>query len=105
MLLPNNYVWIQDPGIIPQIFITGDYDQVIWNFGDGSEPRYDDLNPVYYYTEVGQYILSVTVISQNCSKTIQEVITVDDIFGFPNIKQQNKNYLFYYGLDGRLHKK
>ena len=105
LLLPNNYVWIQDPGIIPQIFITGDYDQVIWNFGDGSEPRYDDLNPVYYYTEVGQYILSVTVISQNCSKTIQEVITVDDIFGFPNIKQQNKNYLFYYGLDGRLHKK
>jgi len=105
LLLPNNYVWIQDPGIIPQIFITGDYDQIIWNFGDGSEPRYDDLNPVYYYTEVGQYILSVTVISQNCSKTIQEVITVDDIFGFPNIKQQNKNYLFYYGLDGRLHKK
>jgi uncharacterized protein YodC (DUF2158 family) len=105
LLLPNNYVWIQDPGIIPQVFITGDYDQIIWNFGDGSELRYDDLNPVYYYSEVGQYTLSVTITSGNCSKTIQEVITVDDVFGFPNIKSKKNDYPFYYGLDGRLHKK
>ena len=105
LLLPNNYVWIDDPGIIPQVFITGNYDQIMWNFGDGSELRYDDLNPVYYYTEVGQYTLSVTITSGNCSKTIQEVITVDDVFGFPNIKSKKNDYLFYYGLDGRLHKK
>lgn len=105
LLLPNNYVWIDDPGIIPQLFITGNYDQIMWNFGDGSEPRYDDLNPVYYYSEVGQYTLTVTVTSGNCTKTIQEVITVDDIFGFPNIKLKKNDYPFYYGLDGRLHKK
>ena len=105
LILPNNYVWIQDPGIIPQVIISGSYDQIIWNFGDGSELRYDDLNPVYYYSEVGQYTLSVTVTSGNCTKTIQEVITVDDVFGFPNIKSKKNDYLFYYGLDGRLHKK
>jgi len=105
LLLPNNYVWIDDPGIIPQVFITGNYDQIMWNFGDGSEPRYDDLNPVYYYSEVGQYTLTVTVTSGNCTKTIQEVITVDDVFGFPNIKSKKNDYPFYYGLDGRLHKK
>ena len=77
---------------------------VVWDFGDGSL-RYDDINPVYYYSEVGQYILSVTVTSGECSKTVQEVITIDDVFGFSNIKLKSKDYLFYYGLDGRLHKK
>ena len=105
LILPNNYIWIQDPGIIPQVIISGSYDQIVWDFGDGSELRYDDLNPVYYYSEVGQYTLSVTITSGNCSKTIQEVITVDDVFGFPNIKSKKNDYLFYYGLDGRLHKK
>ena len=105
LILPYNYLWIQDPGIIPQVVIIGDYDQIVWNFGDGSELRYDDLNPVYYYSEVGQYILSVTVTSGECSKTVQEVITIDDVFGFPNIKLKNEDYLFYYGLDGRLLRK
>jgi hypothetical protein len=105
LILPYNYLWIQDPGIIPQVVITGDYDQIVWNFGDGSELRYDDLNPVYYYSEVGQYILSVTVTSGECSKTIQEIITIVDVSGFPNIKLKNNDYLFYYGLDGRLHRK
>lgn len=105
LILPHNYVWIQDPGIIPEVIITGSYDQIIWNFGDGSELRYDDLNPVYFYSEVGQYLLEVTIISGNCVKTIQEIITVDNIFGFPNINVKKNDYLFYYGLDGRIHKR
>ena len=66
---------------------------------------YDDINPVHYYSEVGQYILSVTVTSGNCSKTIQEVITIDNVFGFPNININNKTYPYYYGIDGRLFKR
>lgn len=104
LILPFNYLLIQDPGIIPEVLITGDYDQIVWDFGDGSL-RYDDINPVHYYSEVGQYILSVTVTSGECSKTVQEVITIDNVFGFPNIKLKNNDYLFYYGLDGRLHRK
>lgn len=104
LILPFNYLLIQDPGIIPEVLITGDYDQIVWDFGDGSL-RYDDINPVHYYSEVGQYILSVMVTSGECSKTIQEIITIDNVFGFPNIKLKNNDYLFYYGLDGRLHRK
>jgi len=104
LILPYNYLWIQDPGVVPELLITGDYDQIIWDFGDG-RVIYDDINPVHYYSEVGQYILSVTVTSGNCSKTIQEIITVDNVFGFPNIKSKKNDYPFYYGLDGRLHKK
>jgi hypothetical protein len=104
LILPFNYLLIQDPGIIPEVLITGDYDQIVWDFGDGSI-RYDDINPVHYYSEVGQYILSVTVTSGECSKTVQEIITIDNVFGFPNIKLKNNDYLFYYGLDGRLHRK
>jgi hypothetical protein len=104
LILPFNYLLIQDPGIIPELLITGDYDQIVWDFGDGSI-RYDDINPVHYYSEVGQYILSVTVTSGECSKTVQEIITIDNVFGFPNIKLKNNDYLFYYGLDGRLHRK
>jgi hypothetical protein len=104
LILPFNYLLIQDPGIIPEVLITGDYDQIVWDFGDGSL-RYDDINPVHYYSEVGQYILSVTVTSGECSKTIHEMITTDNVFGFPNIKSKKNDYPFYYGLDGRLHKK
>jgi PKD repeat protein len=104
LILPYNYLWIQDPGVVPELLITGNYDQIIWDFGDG-RVIYDDINPVHYYSEVGQYILSVTVTSGNCSKTIQEIITVDNVFGFPNINVKNKTYLYYYGIDGRLFKR
>jgi hypothetical protein len=105
LILPYNYLWIQDPGIIPEVLITGNYDQIIWNFGDGSELLYNDINPVYFYSEAGIYTLSVTVTLDDCSKTIQETITIVDVSGFPNIKLKNKDYLFYYGLDGRLLRK
>jgi hypothetical protein len=105
LILPYNYLWIQDPGIIPEVLITGNYDQIIWNFGDGSELLYNDINPVHFYSETGIYTLSVTVTLDDCSKTIQETITIVDVSGFPNIKLKNNDYLFYYGLDGRLLRK
>lgn len=104
LIVPYTYLLVQDAYVIPEVIINGSYDSIVWDFGDG-RIIYDDINPIHMYSDVGQYTLSVTVTSGECTKTLQETITVDNVFGFPNINLQNKYYQFYYGIDGRLHKK
>jgi hypothetical protein len=105
LILPQNYLYINDPQIIPEVIINTPYDSLIWNFGDGSPLFYNDVNPVHTYQQVGQYVLSVTIYSGECVKKIEENITVDNIFGFNDIYNKNKYYLFKYGIDGRLHRR
>lgn len=104
LIVPYTYLLVQDAYVIPEVIINSSYDNIVWDFGDG-RIIYDDINPIHMYSDVGQYTLSVTVTSGECTKTLQETITVDNVFGFHNINIQNKYYQFYYGIDGRLHKK
>jgi len=105
LILPYDYLWIQDATIAPELIITGDYDNVSWDFGDGSEIITNDTNPLHTFSNTGEFIMTITVTSGTCTKTIQELITVYDIFGFPNINVNNKTYPYYYGIDGRLFKR
>lgn len=105
LIVPYTYLDVLDPGIIPEILIEGAYDQIIWDFGDGSPLRYDDTNPVHYYDDLGEYLLKVTVVSGSCSKTIEQLIVVDDVSGIPMVREKKMKPLYYYGLDGRLHRR
>lgn len=105
LIVPYTYLDVTDPGIIPEVLINGGYDQIIWDFGDGSSPIYDDTNPVHYYNDIGEYTLRVTVISDSCSKTVEQLIVVDDVSGIPMVREKKMKPLYYYGLDGRLHRR
>ena len=105
LIVPYTYLDVTDPGIIPEVLINGAYDQIIWDFGDGSGLRYDDLNPIHYYDDIGEYILRVEVTSGACTKTLEQLIIVDDVSGIPMVREKKMKPLYYYGLDGRLHRR
>jgi hypothetical protein len=63
-------------------------DDFRWEFGDGSDPS-DEENPLHYYTEEGEYWVTLTVYTDNgCydSKTAETPIVVEPpgVCKFPN---------------------
>ena len=76
LVVPYTLLTIQDPYIIPYLIPAQSYDEISWDFGDGTPILYNDVNPVHGYTETGIFILKITITRDGCSKTIQEVITI-----------------------------
>jgi len=108
LVVPYNLLTIQDPYIIPYLIPAQSYDEISWDFGDGTPILYNDVNPVHGYTETGIFILKITIIRNGCSKTIQEVITIYNPLSiqhlYPTIHSDSQSQ-YYYGIDGKLIKR
>ena len=108
LVVPYTLLTIQDSYIIPYLIPAQSYDEISWDFGDGTPILYNDVNPVHGYTETGIFILKITIIRNGCSKTIQEVITIYNPLGIQNIYPiipSSKKNQYYYGIDGKLIRK
>jgi PKD repeat protein len=75
LTVPNTYLYIIDPYIVPVLNVYSPYTNVIWDFGDGTIFT-GDLNPVHAYLSEGIYTLRVTIYSGECYRTIESIITV-----------------------------
>ncbi|MCP4459081.1 MAG: PKD domain-containing protein [Cytophagales bacterium] len=73
--------------LIPSIVGVGDFVNIVqltdpipettlWSFGDGVFS--ERVNPIHQYTEVGDYIITLTISNGNCSDTISKEISVVD---------------------------
>ena len=105
LIVPYTLLTIQDPYIIPYLIPAQPYDEISWDFGDGTPILYNDVNPVHGYTETGIFILKITIIRNGCSKTIQEVITIYNPLSVPHLYPiilSDKHTQYYYGIDGKL---
>ena len=105
LVVPYILLAIQDPYIIPYLIMASSYDEISWDFGDGTPILYDDINPVHAYTETGIFILKVTITRNGCSKTLEQTITVYNPLGIQNIYPIIPSYKqsqYYYGIDGKL---
>jgi PKD repeat protein len=49
---------------------------VVWNFGNGETSEMN--NPIYTFTEVGEYEITLTAQNENCENTDTRTITVDE---------------------------
>ena len=108
LVVPYTLLTIQDPYIIPYLIPAQSYDEISWDFGDGTPIVYNDVNPVHGYTESGIFILKITITRDGCSKTIQEVITIYNPLSVPHIYPimlSDKQTQYYYGIDGKLIRK
>jgi hypothetical protein len=108
LVVPYTLLTIQDPYIIPYLVPAQSYDEISWDFGDGTPILYNDVNPVHGYTETGIFILKITIIRNGCSKTIQEVITIYNPLSIQPIYPiipNDKHTQYYYGIDGKLIRK
>ena len=105
LVVPYTLLTIQDSYIIPYLIPAQSYDEISWDFGDGTPILYNDVNPVHGYTETGIFILKITIIRNGCSKTIQEVITIYNPLSVPHLYPiilSDKQTQYYYGIDGKL---
>jgi hypothetical protein len=108
LVVPHVLLTIQDSYITPYLIIESSYDEISWDFGDGTPILYNDVNPVHGYTETGIFILKVTITRNGCSKTIQEVITIYNPLSIQPIYPiipNDKHTQYYYGIDGKLIRK
>ena len=105
LVVPYVLLPIQDPYIIPYLIAESPYDEIAWNFGDGTPILYNDFNPVHGYTQEGIYTLELTITRDGCSKTLQQIITIYNPLGIQNIYPIIPSYKqsqYYYGIDGKL---
>jgi len=105
LVVPYILLAIQDPYIIPYLIVASPYDEISWNFGDGTPILYNDVNPVHGYTQEGIYTLELTIVRNGCSKTLQQMITIYNPLGIQQIYPiipSSKQSKYYYGIDGRL---
>ena len=108
LVVPYVLLPIQDPYIIPYLIVASPYDEISWNFGDGTPIIYNDVNPVHGYTQEGIYTLELTIVRDGCSKTLQQIITIYNPLGIQNIYPIIPSYKqsqYYYGIDGKLIKR
>jgi hypothetical protein len=108
LVVPYTLLAIQDSYIAPYLIPAQPYDEISWDFGDGTPILYNDVNPVHGYTETGIFILKLTITRNGCSKTIQEVITIYNPLSVPHlypIIPIDKQTQYYYGIDGKLLKR
>jgi len=47
LIVPYVLLPIQDPYIVPYLIVASPYDEISWNFGDGTPIIYNDVNPVH----------------------------------------------------------
>ena len=108
LVVPYVLLSVQDPYIIPYLIVASPYDQISWNFGDGTPILYNDVNPVHGYTQAGIYTLELTIVRDGCSKTLQQMITIYNPLGIQQIYPIIPSYKqsqYYYGIDGKLIKR
>ena len=108
LIVPYVLLPIQDPYIVPYLIVASPYDEISWNFGDGTPILYNDVNPVHGYTETGIYTLELTIVRDGCSKTLQQMITIYNPLGIQQIYPIIPSYKqsqYYYGIDGKLIKR
>ena len=57
----------------------GGYGQILawdWNFGDGNASS--EQNPIHTFTEDGEYLVTLTIYSDSCRSTFEEIIYIED---------------------------
>jgi len=52
-----------------------------WDFGDGETSN--EINPIHNYFEIGDYLVTLTIETENCSSTIQNVVFIGDTIWYP----------------------
>jgi PKD repeat protein len=52
-----------------------------WDFGNGEESS--EQFPLHTYAEDGEYLVSLTIFTENCTSTFQEMIYIEDWGGIP----------------------
>lgn len=57
----------------------GNPDNWYWDFGDSTFSN--EQNPVHIYSTQGEYLVSLTISSDSCSSTIQQIVFVGDSVG------------------------
>jgi hypothetical protein len=103
--IPYTTVYIGDSYVTPILNIYSPYNDIIWDFGDGTFIT-NDINPVHYYSQPGIYTLKAIVNEGQCSKVFESLITVENINGIQAInKMQYRPTSNYYSIDGKLVKK
>jgi hypothetical protein len=101
--IPYTFLTLDDAGIIPVVQIETPYDELFWDFGDGSPFLYNDVNPVYFYSEEGNYTLRVIIRRGECYRIIEANITIVNVAGIDEVSRFNsKDKILWYGIDGRL---
>jgi hypothetical protein len=105
LYIPYTTVYIGDSYITPILNIYSPYNDIFWDFGDGST-FYNDINPVHYYTQPGVYTLKAIVSEGQCSKIFESQIVVENINGIQAINRlQYRPTSNFYSIDGKLVKK
>ena len=105
LYIPYTTVYIGDSYVTPILNIYSPYNDILWDFGDGTT-LYNDINPVHYYTQPGIYTLRAVVSEGQCSKIFESQITVENISGIQAInKLQYRPTSNFYSIDGKLVKK
>ena len=72
-----------------------------WNFGDGNGSS--DQNPTHTYSEEGQYNVELTIFTDSCTSTFQEIVYIENwdngcglnAFFFPEFDSLTTNIQFY----------
>jgi len=59
---------------------AGNPDSWMWDFGDGATSQ--EQNPVHLYPSQGEYLVSLTIGSDSCSSTVQQLVYVGDSTGY-----------------------
>jgi PKD repeat protein len=68
----------------------GDPTSWAWDFGDGNTS--DEQNPLHIYDDLGEYLVTLTISSDTCTSTYEEIVWVDSIVGPGDCEAQ----FFYY---------
>ena len=103
--IPYTTVYIGDSYITPILNIYSSYNDIYWDFGDGTT-LYNDINRVHYYAQPGIYTLRAIVSEGQCSRIFESQIVVENINGIQAINRlQYRPTSNYYSIDGKLVKK
>jgi len=109
LYLPFSTVYIGDSYITPILNIYTPYNEILWDFGDGTTLA-NDINPVHYYSQPGIYILKAIINEGSCSRVFESQITVIDsnINSIDRILTNTyrpRPTSNYYSIDGKLVKR
>lgn len=105
LYIPYTTVYIGDSYITPILNIYSPYNDILWDFGDGTT-LYNDINPIHYYPQSGIYTLRAIVSEGQCSRIFESQITVENINGIQVINRlQYRPTSNFYSIDGKLVKK
>ena len=109
LYLPYTTVYLGNSYITPILNIYTPYNEVYWDFGDGSTLT-NDINPIHHYTQPGTYTLKAVVNEGFCSRIFESQITIlqynindtDNTITNTTRPRPTSNY---YSIDGKLVKR